>query len=147
MDAFFIEGVEQDALDGLFVSDVIEDLVDEQLPFPVGFTGVDDGVDVGTCNEALNDVELFFTGRTDEELPLRRNDGQILSIPAFIFGIVVLRLGLLQDVAVSPGDDTAAGTDTAVSPLMRLRQALGQFPGHTRFFGNKKFHRASLFLQ
>ena len=48
MDAFFIEGVEQDALDRLFVSDVVEDLIDEQLPFSVGVTGIDDGIDVGT---------------------------------------------------------------------------------------------------
>ena len=92
-------------------------------------------------------MELLLTGRTDEKLPFRRNDGQIFRLPALIFGIVVLRFGLLQDVTVSPGDDAAAGTDTAVSPLVRFRQALSQFPGHTRFFGNKKFHTTSLFLQ
>ena len=48
MDALFIKGIEENALDRLFVSHVVEDLIDEQLPFPVRVTGVDDGIDIGT---------------------------------------------------------------------------------------------------
>ena len=48
MDTFFIEGVEEDALDRLFRFRRSEDLIDEQLPFPVGVTGIDDGIDIGT---------------------------------------------------------------------------------------------------
>lgn len=48
MDALFIKGIEENALDRFFIPDVVEDLVDEQLPFPVRVTGVDDGIDIGT---------------------------------------------------------------------------------------------------
>ena len=147
MDALFIEGIQEDPFDRLLIADVVEDLVDEQLPFPVRVPGVDDGIDVGTGDEVRNDLELVLAGRTDQELPLFRDDRQVIGIPALVLGIIVLGFSLLQDVAISPGHDAPTRADTAVPPLMRLWQALRQFPGHARFFGNKKFHKASLFLK
>ena len=147
MDALFIEGIQEDPFDRLLIADVVEDLVDEQLPFPVRVTGVDDGIDVGTGNEVRNDLELILAGWADQELPLFRDDRQVIGIPTLVLGIIVLRFSLLQDVAISPGHDAPTRADTAVPPLMRLWQAFRQFPGHARFFGNKKFHKASLFLK
>ena len=147
VDALLVEGIQEDPFDRLLIADVIEDLIDEQLPFPVRVTGVDDSIDVGVGDEVRNDLELVLTGQADQELPLLGDNRQVVGVPALVLGIIILRLGLLQDVAISPGHDAAARADTAVPPLVRIRQALRQFPGHARLFGNKKFHKASLFLK
>ena len=147
VDALLVEGIQEDPFDRLLIADVIEDLIDEQLPFPVRVTGVDDSIDVGVGDEVRNDLELVLTGRADQELPLLGDNRQVVGVPALVLGIIILGFGLLQDVAISPGHDAAARADTAVPPLVRIRQALRQFPGHARLFGNKKFHKASLFLK
>ena len=71
VDALLVEGIQEDPFDRLLIADVIEDLIDEQLPFPVRVTGVDDSIDVGIGDEVRNDLELVLTGRADQELPLR----------------------------------------------------------------------------
>ena len=43
MNAFFVERIEENPLDGLRRTYVIENFVDEELPLPVRVTRVDDG--------------------------------------------------------------------------------------------------------
>lgn len=114
VDALLVEGIQEDPFDRLLIADVIEDLIDEQLPFPVRVTGVDDSIDVGVGDEVRNDLELVLTGRADQELPLLGDNRQVVGVPALVLGIIILGLGLLQDVAISPGHDAAARADTAV---------------------------------
>lgn len=53
VDALLVEGIQEDPFDRLLIADVIEDLIDEQLPFPVRVTGVDDSIDVGVGDESV----------------------------------------------------------------------------------------------
>ena len=71
--ALLIQGVEENPFDRLFVAYVVEDFIDEELPFPVRVTGVDDAV--GFADEFCNDLELVLAVRAYEEFPIRRNNG------------------------------------------------------------------------
>lgn len=112
--------------DGLFRFRRNRGSVDEQLPFPVGVTGVDDGVDVGTCNGPSMMWNCSLLAGLMRSFHSVRNDGQILAFQRCVYiWIVVLRLGCRT--WPQTGDDTAAGTDSRF-PADELRQALGQFP-------------------
>ena len=50
------------------ITEIMENLVDEELAFPVRVAGVHDGV-VG-LKELSDRVELFLTGRHGEHLPV-----------------------------------------------------------------------------
>ena len=99
---------------------------------------MDDGV--GVADEAADDVELLPAVRADEQLPMLWNNGQIGVLPLLVLPIIILRLRLLQHVAVGPGDDAAARTDKALFLPLRLREAFCQFPGHAGLLCDKQFH-------
>lgn len=138
MNALFVEGIEQDALDRFRIMNIIEDFIDKKLSLSIGVTGIDNRI--GFFDEAANRLELVLTVRTDQQLPRFWNNRQIFCPPCLVSAIVILWFGLLQDMTVCPGDDTATGFDEAIPSRLRSWKALGELTSHTRLFRYKQFH-------
>ena len=134
LDALLVERVEEDALYGLLVAEVVEHLVDEQLSLAVRVACVHDLVRVG--DELLHDGELLLAPLRDVELPRLRQDGQVLRAPPLVARIVLLRLRLPQDVAEQPRHDALSRHEIAVMALRRPLEALRDLPPHARLLGN-----------
>ena len=126
----------------LLVAEVIEHLVDEQLPLAVRVARMHDFV--GLLHEALHDAELLRAVLRDVELPFLRDDGQVLGPPALVARVVLLGLRLLQDVAEQPRHDAVLRHEAAVPPLHGPLQALRDLAPHARLLGNIQAQKTSL---
>ena len=133
-DALLVERVQKDALDGLFVADEIEHLVDQKLPLAVGVARMDDLI--GTRDEILDDAELPRCRRRNDELPLGGHDGQILRAPELVLLAVLLRLLLSQDMTEAPRHRAFRRFQPSVVRAHRAFEALGNLAPHARFLRN-----------
>ena len=144
-DALLVERVQKDALDGLFVADEVEHLVDQKLPLAVGVARMDDLI--GTRDEILDDAELPRCRRRNDELPLGGHDGQILRAPELVLLAVLLRLLLSQDMTEAPRHRAFRRFQPAVVRAHRAFEALGNLAPHARFLRNVEPQGFSSFLR
>ena len=149
--ALLVERVQKDALDGLFVADEVEHLVDQKLPLAVGVARMDDLI--STRDEILDDTELPRCRRSDDKLPLGGHDGQILRAPELILLAVLLRLLLAQDMTEAPRHRAFRRFQPAVVRAHRAFEALGNLAPHARFLRNvepqgfSSFPRTAIFYE
>ena len=138
LDAFFIKRIEQYPLDRLLVPDILQYFVDQQLPFPVRITGMDD---FGRFfDQPLDHSELFLAGSRHQQFPVARNNRQVFHPPFFIFRIIFTRFRLAEDVAETPGNYTGACRNIAISAADRAWQILRDLRPQAGFFRNIQFH-------
>ena len=138
MYALIVKRIDEDAAHGLFIVEIVEHLVYEQLPLAVGIAAVHDLV--RTLDQPLHDGELLCRTLIHNEPPLFGQDRQILRTPAFEPCIVLLRLRLPQHMTEKPCHHTRARFDTAVSLAVRLRQTGGQRAPDARFLRDIEPH-------
>ena len=150
-DALLVERVQKDALDGLFITDEVEHLVDQKLPLAVGVARMDDLI--GTRDEILDDAQLPRCRRSDDKLPLDRHDGQILRAPELVLLAVLLWLLLTQNMTEAPRHRAFRRFQPAVVRAYRAFEALGNLAPHAWFLGNvepqgfSSFPRAAIFYE
>ena len=91
-DALFVQRIQQDAAHGLLVADIVQHFIDEQLALAVRVAAMHDFI--GLVDERLHDGELLLAILVHVELPVLRDDRQILRAPALVLRVVFLRLRL-----------------------------------------------------
>ena len=138
MDALVIERIDEDAAHGLFVLEIVQYLVHEQLSLAVGVTAVHDLI--GTLDQALYDSKLLRRTLIHDEPPLGGQDWQILHAPSLQLRIVFLRLRLSENMTEEPRHHTAARLDPPLPLSMRLRQTRGERTADTRLFRDIEPH-------
>ena len=127
-------GVDEDTLDMAGITEIMENLVDEELAFPVRVAGVHDGV-VG-LKELPDSVELFLTGRHGEHLPVRREDR--IFRPSLVAFVVLGGFCHAEDMAESPGDCRVALFVVVLGLRVPVgEQMTGNGPGDIRLFGDE----------
>ena len=103
---------------------------------------VDDFDDVVAARQAMDDLELLLgITRTRAELEgldavLARNDRQVLDAPLLERGIVVLRLGELDEMADCPRDDVSVALEEAFLLRECSGQRVGEVASHGRLLGH-----------
>ena len=132
--ALLIQCIEQNTLHRLRVPKVVQHLIHEKLPFPVGVTRMDNLI--GLRNEPLQDGKLLLAVLRHEKLPPFRHDRKILRPPEPVLLIVFLRLRLPQDMTEEPSHDALLRRKIPVLSLDGPRQAFCQFPAHAWFLRN-----------
>ena len=138
VDTLVVERIDEDATHRLFVLEVVEHLVHEQLSLAVGITAVYDLI--RARDQPLYYGKLLCRTLVHDEPPLGRQDRQILRTPPLQFWIVFLRLRLAQDVTEQPRHHAAAGFDPPLPLAVRLRQTRGKRTPDTRLFRDVKPH-------
>ena len=98
---------DEDALHGALVLAVLQNLVDEQLPFAVAISCVDDRIRL--FEQGLEVVEEVPALLLDQHLPFLWNDGQVGQVPALVLLVVLLWHRLFQEMTCSPCHDVVSG--------------------------------------
>ncbi len=125
---------------GFRVAEKVDHLVHQQLSFPVRVTGVDHAV--GLLDQPLDDGELGFGLGFGHQLPLGGDDGEMLHPPLLEGGVIGIWLGLLQQVADTPGDHISlGGLDKTVALLVGLGQGIGNGAPQSGLLGDEESHR------
>ena len=134
MDALFVQRIQQNAFHRLRIAQIVQHLVHKKLSFAVRVARMHDLVRLR--NKPLHDAELLFTVLRHKEFPLRGNNGQILRPPALETLVILLRLGLPQNMPEQPGNDSLPRGKITVMPAHRPLQAFRKLPSHTGLFRN-----------
>ncbi|MNC66628.1 hypothetical protein D3C75_1170460 [compost metagenome] len=90
----------------------------------------------------LDDLQLASDFGFDHQLPVARDDRQVLQRPTFVITIS-LRWCCLQQMAHAPGDGDPLALQTAVVTPGGLQHA-GDIAGLRWFFANKQAHTSAL---
>ena len=99
---------------------IVDDLIHQQLPFPIGITGMHQLI--GLFEQLFQDLQLFLAAAARLELPAAWQDGQGLPLPGLEGRIVGLRLHLFEQVTQAPADYIAIGhADVTVPLFVRFR--------------------------
>ena len=133
LDTGFVEGVKQNALDGLGVAEEVQKFVNEELPFAVGVAGVNNFVRLR--DKIFDDAELVVNFRIYLEFPDFGNNRQIVGAPVFVAGVIFFRRHLLQNVPDEPGNNAVFSFDKAFA-VLRFFKAVSQLARHRRLFGD-----------
>jgi len=115
----------------------LPNFVGDHLAFPIRVGGNHHGI----CftEQVLNNTELFRGFRFDLQLPLRRNDRQLLQRPLLVLLAVGLGRRSFPQVADAPGDGYLRA-DQAVFDLPFGTEHLGDIPALGRFFAQVETH-------
>ena len=98
---------DEDALYRALVLAVLQNLIDEQLPFTVAVPRVNDRIRL--LEQGLEVIEEVLALLLDQHLPFLRNDGQVGQVPALVFLVVLLWHRLFQEMPRSPCHDVVSG--------------------------------------
>ena len=142
MDTLVIERIDENAPHGLGVAEIVQHFIDEQLPLAVGVAAVHDLI--GARDQPLHHGELLRRALIHNELPLLRQDRQILCAPAFQRRIVLLRLRLTQHMPKKPRHHTAARLDPSRTLAVRRRKTRGKRAADTRLLRDVEPHENTL---
>ena len=134
LDALFVQRIQQNAFHRLRIAQIVQHLVHKKLSFAVRVARMHNLVRLR--NKPLHDAELLFTVLRHKELPLRGNNGQILRPPALETLVILLRLGLPQNMPEQPGNDSLPRGKIAVMPAHRPLQAFRKLPAHAGLLRN-----------
>ena len=104
---------DQQAFDRPAPAHVLQHFLHQQLAFAIGVAGMHDLI--GQLELLADGLELTARLAARLELPLLGDDRQVIQRPALEALVVVIRRGLLQQVADAPGDTGVTGIDIAVA--------------------------------
>ena len=129
--------LEPEAVDGLLRPRLLERPGEDQLALAAGVAGVDDPVDVRAL-EQLGDHAHLLLGAlvADHELEVVGHDRQVRHAPLLVLGVVLVRLGELDEVADRPGHDVVVRLEVALELLERAGQDARQVAADGRLLGD-----------
>ena len=142
MDTLIIECIDENAAHGLGIAEIVQHLIHQELSLAVGVAAVHDLI--GACDQHLYHGELLRRTLIHNELPLLRQDRQILRAPAFQRRIVLLRLRLTQHMTKKPRHHTAARLDPSRPLAVRRRKTRGKCAADTRLLRDVEPHENTL---
>ena len=138
VDTLIVECIDKDASYRLFIAEIVQNLVHEQLPLAVGVAAVHNLI--RALDQPLDDRELLCRTLVYDELPLFGQDRQILRTPAFQFWIVFLRLRLPQDMTEEPRHHAVARLNPPLPLAVRIRQTRSECAPDARLFRDIEPH-------
>ena len=130
MYGFFVQGIEQNPLDRFPIPKIFQQLIHEQLAFPVRITCINNNVRF--TGQGLDHLELLPGIFPNFELPDVRNNRQQIQAAALILFVIILRHEVFQEMTIFPSDDIISDFDISILSGT-LAKAFGYLTGHGRF--------------
>ena len=111
---------------------------EDQLTFPAGITGIDDGIHVGTVHQGTKVlVGILLAG--DKNIAERlREDGEIIIAPFFQTLVITSGVHRGHQMTHAPGNDQTVSLIIAIGPGYSTQGRSDRFC-YTWFFSNNKF--------
>ena len=135
-DTLCVQRIQQNSLHRFLVAKMLENFIDQQLSLTIRITGIDDVVRL--FDKLFDNLVLFCSLFFDVQLPLLRDDGQIVHHPFLIPFIILTRIALLQDMTKTPCHDVLS-TAAFNAAIFRntFPKVFGNSATKTRFFCDK----------
>lgn len=123
------------ALDGFFGAGVLDDVAENQLPFPSRVTGIDDAADILALDQLGQQLEPVFRALYGAQIEMRRQHWQMRERPLASFHFVFFRRDEFQQMTDRRGQHEAVAL-VIVAVAGEAAQRAGDVGRHGRFFGN-----------